>query len=178
MTIFLIISGCLLWTAALALLPRRVILGPPLSYCAMLLMSLTVSKEGYPLFPLPSSLLISWLCITLAVMLVVVLQSPALRAQSRGVVYMTAGGVAGMLTGLASLSLTSQLSPAYALMILGAAIGTSLGLLFFSYTPKGREIAPRSGYFFKYLLAKGFPVLITVAQLGIILVIIAARHLQ
>lgn len=180
MTIFLIVLSCLLWTAAFLALPKRVILGPALSYCAMLLMSFTKYSSGInigtPLFPLTGSLLISWLLITVIVLFIIIMQDPAIRVQSRGVAYMETGGVAGMTVGIAFISILQSLTLAYALMITGTITGIFLGLLLFSRTPRGKALTPLSGNFFRYLLAKGFPTLVTVAQLGIILVITAARH--
>ncbi|MDE5551940.1 MAG: hypothetical protein K2M03_02630 [Muribaculaceae bacterium] len=175
MTIFLIIVSCLLWIGAFIALPRRIVLAPGLSYCALVLMSLAKSPEGYNLFPVTNSLLYSWLAITLIIMMVIVMQSAAIRIQSRGVWYMTVGAVAGMLIGLACLTVTSIMTLAYALMIIGTAAGIVIGYLLFTNTPSGQMIKPGTGNFFRYLLAKGFPILITVAQLGIILVIITYR---
>lgn len=177
LSIFLITISCLLWAGAFVALPRRIILSPALSYCAMLLLTFT-KADGMPLFPLTNGLLVSWLCITLVTMLIIILQDPEIRIQSRGVLYMAIGGVAGMLVGLACISLISTLNLAYALMIIGAAAGVFLGFLLFSNTPRGRAVAPGSGNFFRYLLAKGFPTLITVAQLGIVLVVIVARNVM
>lgn len=178
MTIFLIIISCLLWIGAFAALPKRIIVSPALSYCAMLVLTFTKDGTGEYLFPLTNSLLVSWLCITLVVMLAVILQNPAIRMQSRGIWYMTLGGLAGMLVGLACISLISTLSLAYALMLIGAAAGIVIGAILFTNTPAGRGVAPATGNFFRYTLAKGFPILVTVAQLGIILVVVTARHLM
>lgn len=173
MMIFLIILSAILWIGAFLLMPKRILLSPALSYIAMLLMSFA-KKDGFPIVPLSNGLIISWLSITVVVMLIIILQNPAIRQQNRGVGYISVGGLAGMAVGLIAFSLSSSLNLLYACMILGSALGIYLGLLLFSRTPDGRLIAPGSGHFFKYLLAKGFPALITIAQLGIVCVILIA----
>lgn len=175
MTVFLIIISALLWIGAFAALPRRILLAPALSYCAMAVISWAKTPEGFDIFPLTNTFLFSWMAITLVVMMIITLQNVDIRQQSRGIWYMTIGGIAGMLVGLACLSLTSVMTLAYALMIIGAAIGIIIGFLLFTNTPAGTMVKPGSGHFFRYLLAKGFPTLITIAQLGIILVIITYR---
>ena len=149
MMIFLIILASLLWIGAFAAFPRRIILGPPLSCCALILLSLA-RRNGYPLVPLSSGMTLSWISITLVVMIIIILQNPAIRMQSRGTGYMLIGALAGMAVGL-------------------------LGYTF-SNTPDGRAIAPGSGHFLRYLLAKGFPALVTVGQLGIAAVILIAAN--
>lgn len=176
MAIFLIILGILCWLGAIASLPKRILIAPALSYCGLILISFAKSG-GYPIVPVSTPMTLSWLAITLVVMLIIILQDPAVRQQSRGVNYLTLGGIAGMAVGLLASSLSSSLSLLYALMIIAAAAGTVLGMILFSNTPEGKGVSPASGNFFRYLLAKGFPVLITVAQIGIVAVISIAAHL-
>lgn len=173
MMIFLIILSCLLWIAAFLMLPRRILIAPALSFCALILLSFA-KKSGYPIMPLSNPMLMSWLFITIVVMLIIVMQNPAIRAQSRGVGYMTLGGIAGMAIGLLAFTFTTNLNLLYALMIIGVTAGIFFGFLLFTNTPDGNEVGLRTGRFFKYLLAKGFPVLVTVAQLGIPAVIFIA----
>lgn len=175
MMIFIIIVSCLLWIGAILCLPRRILLSPALSYCAMLLMSFA-KKDGYPIMPLSNQLIISWLCITLVVMLIIILQNPAIRQQSRGIWHLTIGGITGLAVGLIAFTMTSSLNLLYGIMLLTTAIGICFGMLIFTNAPSGRAVAPESGNFFKYLLAKGFPVLITLAQIGIPAVILIAAH--
>lgn len=175
MMVFLIILSSLLWLGAFAAYPRRILLSPALSYCALLSLSFA-EKNGYPILPLSNAMSISWLCITLVVMLIIVLQNPAIRMQSRGTGYMLFGALAGMAVGLLGYTFTASLQSLYALMLCGTAAGILLGLLVFSNTPDGRAIAPATGNFWRYLLAKGFPALITVAQLGIALVLLIATR--
>ncbi len=176
MAIFLIILSILLWLGALAALPRKILIAPALSYCAMLIISFA-KFGGYPIVPLSTPLTISWLTITIVVMLIVILQNPAIRQQSRGVGYMTIGALTGMALGLLGFSLSTSLQLLYAIMIIATVAGIILGMILFSNTPDGKAVAPASGNFFRYLLAKGFPILITVAQLGIVAVILIAGHL-
>ncbi|MBD5268877.1 MAG: hypothetical protein HDR48_00935 [Bacteroides sp.] len=177
MEIFLIIVSVLLWLGALVALPKRILLAPALSYCAMLIISFAKSG-GYPIVPVSNGLTISWLAISLVVMLIILLQNPAIRQQSRGVGYMTVGALAGMAVGLAGFTFSTSLQLLYAIMILATAGGIILGMLLFANTPDGRAVSPSSGNFLKYLLAKGFPILITVAQIGIVAVILIAGHLM
>lgn len=165
-----------MWIAAFAVFPRKILLSPALSFCALLLLSFA-RRNGYPIVPVSSGMTLSWLTITLVVMLIVMLQDPAIRTQSRGTFYILLGGVAGMAVGLLGYTFTASLNLMYALMMLGTAAGIALGLLIFTNTPEGRLIAPGSGHFLKYLLAKGFPALVTIAQLGIAAVILIATTL-
>lgn len=174
MTTFIIIASILLWLAALAAIPRRILLAPALSYCAMLLLSFARLADGSRLFPLTYTMNISWLAITLVVMIIIILQNPAIRMQSRGTVFMTVGGIAGMLLGLLAYTFTSSMQLRYAIMILATAAGIILGQLAFTGTPDGRAIAPGSGHFLRYLPAKGFPILVTCAQIGVAAVVLIA----
>ena len=169
MMIFLIILASLLWIGAFAAFPRRIILGPPLSCCALILLSLA-RRNGYPLVPLSST------SITLVVMIIIILQNPAIRMQSRGTGYMLIGALAGMAVGLLGYTFSPSSNLLYAIMLIATAAGICLGLLIFSNTPDGRAIAPGSGHFLRYLLAKGFPALVTVGQLGIAAVILIAAN--
>lgn len=176
MATFLVIAAVLLWCASLALLWKRILLGPALSYCALLVISFA-KQDGYAVVPLSQPLLVSWLCITLVVMLAVILQNPAIRQQSRGVGYMLTGAVAGMVCGLACCTLSTSLQLLYGIMIVGTAIGICAGMLLFSRTPEGAAVSPQSGHFAGYLMAKGFPVLVTVAQIGIVAIILVYGHM-
>ncbi len=175
MSIVLIILSCLLWAGAFAAFPRRILLSPALSFCALLLLSFA-RIDGVPIVPVANSMTLSWLCITIVVMMVILLQNPAIRIQSRGTGYILFGAMAGMAAGIAVYTVSASLSILYAMMLGGTAIGITLGLLVFSNTPAGRGIASSSGHFWQYLLAKGFPALITVAQIGIALVILTATY--
>ncbi|MDE5843530.1 MAG: hypothetical protein K2H35_07345 [Muribaculaceae bacterium] len=173
MMIFLIILACLLWLGAFLALPKRIILGPALSFCALLVLSFA-KKDGYSIFHLTGGMQLSWLVITLLVMMIIMMQNPAVRQQSRGVVYMEVGAIAGLAIGLLGCTFTTNLNLLYALAIIGIAAGIFLGFLMFTNTPDGRDVNLPSGRFFKYLLAKGFPVLVTAAQLSVPAVILIA----
>lgn len=177
MMIFLIILSILLWIAAFVAFPRKIVCSPLFSFLALLMLSLAMTGEGYPIVPLSSGMTISWLSITLVVTAIIVLQNPAIRQQSRGTLYVLLGALAGMAVGLLGYTFSASLNLLYGIMIVATAAGAALGLLIFSNTPEGRPIAPGSGNFLKYLLAKGFPALITVAQLGIACVILIASRL-
>lgn len=176
MMIFLIILSCLIWLAAFLLLPKRILIAPGLSYCALVILSFA-KKNGFPIMPLSNGMLLSWLVITFVVMMIVLLQNPAVRQQSRGVGYMTIGGIAGMAVGLLGFTFSTNLNLLYALMIAGSIAGIFFGFLLFTNTPDGRDVALSTGRFFKYLLAKGFPILVTVAQFGIPAIILIAGSL-
>ena len=61
-------------------------------------------------------------------------------------------------------------------MIVSVIIGIFIGFLMYTRTPDGRPVAPGTGNFFRYLLAKGFPTAITVMQPGVVLVLTIALN--
>lgn len=174
MSIFLIILSCLLWALSLWMLAGRPVLGPALSYLAMLTLSFATGDYDYPLLPINNTMLIGWLCMTLVVMVATYLQPPAVVAQTRGMAYMIGGALVGMVIGLLAFTFTASLALLYASMIVATAVGIFFGFLLYSRTPDGAPVAIGSGNFFKYLLAKGFPTAITVMQLGMVLVLVPA----
>ena len=151
MTVFLIILSILLWASSIWCLFGRQILAPALSYLALVALSF-VRQNGYAVIPVNGVMLTGWLCMTLAVMFVVILQP----------------------VGLVGYSVTSSIGMRYAWMILAVVAGIVLGFLFYTGTPAGRPVRPGSGYFLKLLLAKGFPTAITIMQLGVALVLLLA----
>lgn len=173
MTPFLIILSCLLWIAACALMGKKILLSPGLSYLALVALSFA-KVQGYPLLPINNVILTGWLCMTVIVMLIVIMQAPGVRNASRGVGYMAGGALTGMAVGLLGYTFTPSLALCYGIMIVATASGTFFGFLIYSNTPKGQGIELRSGNFFKYLLAKGFPVAITAMQLGVALTLLIA----
>ncbi|MDE6237246.1 MAG: hypothetical protein K2M45_05210 [Muribaculaceae bacterium] len=175
MAIFLIILSCLLWLLSLWLLRGRQVGAPAASFAALLLLSLA-KKNGWQLLPINLTMLTGWLCMTLVVMFVCYLQASAVRAQTKGWGYMTIGGLCGMVVGLLGNSFAASVSVLYGIMIIGVIIGIFLGFLLYTNTPDGRPVAPRSGHFLKYLLAKGFPTAITIMQGGVALVLLVAMH--
>ena len=175
MTVFLIILSCLLWGLALFALARRPALGPALSYVALLTLSFA-QYNGVPLLPINSVMLIGWLCMTLVVMFATYLQPVAVVSQTRGMGYIIVGALTGMAVGLLGFTCTSNLPLLYAIMILATVAGIYLGFLLYTRTPEGRPVAPGSGFFLNYLLAKGFPTAITVMQIGVALVLAIACY--
>lgn len=172
MSIFLLIAAIILWLAAISMLPGRPLLGPPMSYLGLLCLSLCTDSNGISWLPINSNMLISWLAITLVVMMATMLQPVRIRAQARGMVYIIAGGVVGMAVGLLGYTFTSSVSALYAIMMIATIVGIFLGFLLYTRTPDGRQVGPMSRNFFRYLLAKGFPTAVTLIQIGLVLVLL------
>lgn len=171
MALFLIILSGVLWLGSLWLLRGRQIGAPALSFAALVVLSLAKSN-GYQLLPINLTMLSGWLCMTLVVTFACWLQPAVIRAQSKGWGYITGGAITGMVVGLLGYTVGGSLSLLNGIMILCTVAGIFLGFLLYTRTPDGRAIAPGSGYFFKYLLAKGFPTAITVMQLGVALLLV------
>lgn len=175
MSLFFIISSCVLWLLSLWLLRGWQIAAPFSSFIALLLLSLA-EKNGWQILPINSTMLTGWLCMTIVVMLACYLQPSAVRAQTKGWGYITGGALAGLAVGLLGSTSPLSISIHYGLMVLGVVAGIFFGFLLYTFTPDGRAVAPRSGFFFKYLLAKGFPTAITVMQAGVALVLLIAMY--
>lgn len=175
MAVFLIILSILLWGAAIAALFYRILLAPGLSYLALVMLSLA-QKDGFPVLPVNNVILISWLCITVVVMLTTLMQPNVVNKARRGMGYMTVGALAGMVVGLLGLSISESVSMRYSIMVVATAIGTFFGYLMYTNTPTGRMDRPGHKSFFGYLLAKGFPTAITIMQAGTALVIALALY--
>lgn len=176
MAIFLIILSGLLWLAACATLFKRQLLAPALSYAGLFILSLARNGAGSPIVPINSTILIGWLCMTLVVMFATILQPAPVAVQNRGIAYMLGGAITGLAVGLLGFSFSGAVSMLYGIMVIAVAIGVFFGYLLFTNTPDGKAVNIASGHFFQYLLAKGFPVAITVMIAGISLVIILARN--
>lgn len=174
MTVFLIILASLLWACSLWACRGRQLLAPGLSYIALLCMSFCKTANGYPLFPINGTILTGWLCITLVVMLITIMEPEPVRRQTRGMLYMIIGALVGLAIGLLGFTFTQNLHMLYASMVVGVIAGVFFGFLLYTNTPAGRPVGIGSGNFFKYLLAKGFPTAITVMQLGVLFVLIIA----
>ena len=173
MTIFLIILSCILWLLSLWLLRGRQVAAPAASFLALFVLSLA-KKNGWQLLPINLTMLTGWLCMTLVVMFACYLQPAPVRAQTIGWGYITGGAITGMMLGLLGSTFNISISMLYGIMILATVAGIFIGFLLYTNTPDGRAVAPRSGYFFKYLLAKGFPTTVTVMQAGVALVLLVA----
>ena len=151
-------------------------IAPALSFVALFILSVA-RKNGYPLLPINATILTSWLCMSLIVTFIVMLQPEPVRRQIKGTTYMVMGAVTGLAVGLLGFTVSDGISLLYSMMMIGVAIGIVAGLLLYSRTPDGFPIAPGSGNFFRYLLSKGFPIAITVMQGGVALVLtIAVMH--
>ena len=161
MAVAFIILAVLLWVVSLFLQGRRQLLAPAASYLGLLTLSFATGSYGLPLLPINNVILIGWLCMTLVVMTSVVLQPAAVRAQKRGTGYMTVGALAGMIT---------------VLVLVLIMLITFFGFLLFTNTPDGAGVNLRSGRFFKYLLAKGFPIAIAVMMTGVAAVVAIATY--
>lgn len=171
----LIVLTCILWTAAIVSLMWRQILSPALSFLGMFSLSLA-RTDGYHTVPLNTTILTAWLCMTVVVTLATMMQPAPVRAQTKGTGYITAGALAGMAVGLLGYTVTPAIDILYGIMITATVAGTFFGFLVYSATPDGAPVGIRSGNFFRYLLAKGFPAAITVMQIGVVLVIVLAMH--
>ena len=170
MATFLIILSCLLWLFSFWLLRGRQIAAPAVSFLALLVLSLA-KRNGWQVLPINMTMLTGWLCMTLVVMFACYRQPAAVRAQTKGWGYFTGGALVGMMLGLLGTTFSVAVSTLYGIMILATVAGICLGFLLYTNTPDGRPVAPRTGHFFKYLLAKGFPTAVTVMQAGVALVL-------
>lgn len=173
MSVFLLILAIIVWVAALGSLPSRPLFSPVLSYLGLL----AISFCGFQSIEVPNSMLISWLCITVIVMMATIMQPAAINRQARGMAYIIGGAIVGLAVGLLGFYISHSLTVYYAIMIVAVAVGIFFGFLLYSNTPDGRAIGIMSGNFFRYLLAKGFPTAVTVMQIGLVLVLLIAHSL-
>lgn len=174
MEVTAIVFSCILYALSLVLLGWRQIASPCCSFLGLLIMSLAKTSDGYPLFPINSSMIFGWLCVTVLVTVVTLLQPRSVRDTSRGVWYMTGGAIVGLAIGLLGFTVSSAVGAMYAIMIICVAVGTFFGYLLYTGTPGGKGVALSSGHFFNYFLAKGFPVAVTIMQGGVVLVLVIA----
>ena len=168
MSVLLFIISIIFYLGAILLLFKLQYLAPIISFLGLFFMSMS------DFLPINATMLLGWLCITLLVSTATYMQPIAIQQQSRGMGYMTIGAIVGMAVGLVAFTSTSMPSMLNGFMILGVIAGTFVGYLMFTNTPEGKQVGIKSGYFYKYLLAKGFPAAITIMQIGISLVIIVA----
>lgn len=170
MSVFLLIASIIVWAAALWFLPTRPIFSPALSYLGLV----GISFCNFASIMIPNSMLMSWLCITVVVMMATIMQPVAINRQARGMAYIIGGGVVGLAIGLLGFSVASTLTAYYAIMIVATVVGIFFGFLLYSRTPDGAAIGVMSGNFFRYLLAKGFPTAVTLMQIGLVFVLLIA----
>lgn len=179
MAALIITASCILWIGAIVALWWRPLVSPVLSFLGLLCLS--AAKTGsmalggpYPLVPINSSVLMSWLCMTVVVTGATVMQPADRMRGNASMGYLLGGALAGLAVGLLGFTFSSSMSILYGCMVIAVAAGTFFGWLLFTNTPAGRSNMAGSGGFFSLLLAKGFPVAITVMQLGVPLVILTA----
>jgi len=110
------------------------------------------------LLDFPTVTLSYWGIMTVIVVTISSMLSPALVKATQGLLHITITSLAGMLLGLTA---------GYAPMIVGAVIGAVAGAVFFARTPKGAGLQFPSSRFLQYLCAKGFPTVISVSLTGI-----------
>lgn len=171
MSIFLLVASILVWVAAIAALPSRPLYSPALSYLGLLGLSFC-ETNGESWLPINNTMLLSWLCITVVVMMATMLQPAAIRQQARGMAYIIGGAVVGLAIGLLGFTISTSIGMLYAIMVVATAAGIFFGFLLYSNTPDGRGVGITSGRFFTYLLAKGFPTAVTVVQIGLVFVLL------
>lgn len=171
-----IVFASILYAASILLLGWRQIASPSCAFLGLLILSFTPGPNGYAILPISSSMVFGWLCVTVLVTVVTLLQPRAVRDTSLGVWYMTAGAIVGLAIGLLGFSISPLPGVIYTSMIIAVAVGTIFGYLVFVKTPAGRGASAQSGRFFNYLLAKGFPVAVTIMQAGVVLALIIIIH--
>ena len=175
MSIFLLIASIVLWVTAIWSLATRPLLAPALSYLGLLAISFC-QTDGIDWLPINGTMLISWLSITLVVMIATVLQPARIMSQSRGMAYIIGGGIVGLTIGLLGFTVTTDLSALNGIMIVATLVGIFFGFLLYSRTPDGSKVGVLSGNFFRYLLAKGFPTAITLMMIGLVFVLLIYTH--
>lgn len=167
MSYFIIIVSCILWAVSLWILFSRIYWAPILSFAALAILSMAETKEGYQIFPINTTILLGWFIMSAIVTVATMLQSKSINKQTLGMPYICIGAMVGMILGLLGITITHEPAMLYSIMIIATTGGIVFGYLLFTRTPKGEGLAPESGNFFRYLLAKGFPTAITVMQIGI-----------
>ena len=124
--------------------------------------------------PVNNNMLISWLCITIVVMLATMLQPIPVRGQSKGMAYIIGGAIVGLAIGLLGFTVSNAIGMLYGIMIVAVAAGIFFGFLLYANTPAGVSVSIGIGNFFRYVMAKGFPTAVTVMQIGLVLVLLIA----
>lgn len=171
-----IVFSAILFFLSFVLIPFRLVASPCSAFLGLLILSMAKTPEGYPLLPLDSSLIFGWLCVTVLVTVATLLQPARVRNSNLGIWYILGGAIVGLAIGLLGFTFIYSVNAMYAVMIVCVAAGTFLGFLSFTRTPRGSGAAIGSGKFFPYLMAKGFPVAISLMQAGVVLVVIIAIH--
>lgn len=177
MSIFLLVASILMWIASIVSIPSRPLYAPAFSYLGLLGIKFC-ETNGIPWLPVNTTMLISWLSITIVVMMATMLQPMEIRKQTRGMAYIIGGALVGLAIGLLGFTVSNRIGMLYGIMIIAVAAGIFFGFLLYSNTPHGRAINVRSGEFFRYLMAKGFPAAVSVMQIGLVLVLLIATRGQ
>lgn len=172
MTTVSIIFSSLLFLVALACVLYRLEAAPCSAFLGLLIISMARVPEGYPLLPIGNGLILGWLFMAVLVTVVTLCQPAPLRHVRRGMWYYLGGALTGLALGLLGFTFLPSSGARYVFMIVAVAATTFFGGLAYANTSEGKNVGPRSGNFFKYLLAKGFPTAITLMQLGTVLVIL------
>ena len=168
---FLLVVSIIFWAGAIALLPSRPLYAPAFSYLGLLALSFC-ETDGIAWLPINSNMLISWICITVVVMMATMLQPAAIRSQRRGMAYIIGGAIVGLAIGILGFTISGAIGMLYAIMIVATAAGIFFGFLLYSRTPDGAALSISSPNFFRYLLAKGFPTAVTIMQIGLVFVLL------
>lgn len=166
MSIPLLIISIVFFIASIVMIFVREMLSPVAAFLGLLFMWLSDA------LPLNSTIVIMWLCMAVLVTCIPMLQDMSLRNSRHGLGYMTSGAFVGLAVGLLGVSFVTSAPMLYGVMIVAVAVGVFFGFMLYTNTPDGksRNIAFRRS--FSYLLAKGFPIAITVMQIGIVLVLL------
>ncbi len=109
---------------------------------------------------------------TALVTCVPMLQDPYTRNRRDGIAYITAGAFTGMVVGLLGITFATTPAMLYGIMVVATAVGTFFGYILYTNTPKGKQRNGAEGRSFNYLLAKGFPIAITVMEIGVVFVLL------
>ena len=176
MPVTAIVFACIAFAAAFVLIPLRLVASPCCAFLGLLILSMGRTDHDLPILPLDSALIFGWLCVTILVAVATLLQPVAVRNSNKGIWYLTGGALVGLAVGLLGFTFSSLVSAMYAVMIIAVAAGTILGFLSYTRTPDGKVVAPGTGRFFSYLMAKGFPIAITMMQAGVVIVLLIAIH--
>lgn len=147
------VIGCAIILAGLACEIRNFALSTVVAYAGLLLLHFTHCIN------LVGSSLIFWGCATLLASGIAVL-SPRTEpgGSQHGNLFLLLGAVAGLLVGI---------SIDASVMVLSVIIGTLLGQLFYSRTPKGRWLKFSFSIFISYFCSVGLKTIVSAAIAGI-----------
>ena len=167
-----IVFASLLFVIALICVPYRLVASPCAAFLGLLILGMGHTEEGYPILPLSNTTLLGWLFMAVLVTVIIFCQPAPLRHARFGLWYYLGGALTGMAIGLLGFTFLPYPGGRYVFMIVCVAAATFFSGMMFANTPAGKNVSLKSGHFFTYIMAKGFPVAITVMQLGTVLVIL------